>query len=191
MKEETIAALVGAALGAFVTWVISQTTNQVQKQIADSNAMLQNSIATSNLTLQKEIAESNAQLQRDLTRENSHSQQRALIDQMLLKIAEFGMLYPTVEKEAYCAQYPNMSGDANGKERYEHFCTYVFNVLNLIFHHCDCDAAKVAEIVLADEIVRRHHRWWRGDKDNRDYEDPFQAFIDAILRRLDKEGKLT
>lgn len=158
----------GAAIGAIVAWRAASSTNVIQQQVAQGN-----------LDFQKKLAEDNARAQR-----------RATIEAMVLKLSEFAMMWPTVEKDDYCKSYPSCTGDPNGKERYENYCTYLFNTMNALFEFCGEDGAKVKEMFGVEEMVKRHWRCWDGDKGNLSYEQPFRAFIQGVIDDLRRRGEI-
>jgi hypothetical protein len=186
----SISGIIGVGLGVIGTLVAAKVTNRIQQQIADRNIDLQKKIAESSLALQKQIADSQSDLQRDLAKENNRAHQRALIDGMVLKMLEFLMEYPHLEKDEFCKSYPDVKGHPNGKERYEAFCCFVFNLLMAAFKHFDEDVKKLGDYIGIDEIVRSHHRWWEHDRENLNYDEPFRRAIQAVIDRLKKEGKI-
>ena len=172
-------AIVGGIIGALGAWWGASSTNKIQKQIADSNSKLQRDIADSNLAFQKKLAEDSANATR-----------RALIEAMVLKLSEFAIAYPTLEKDAYCDAYPNCPGDPNGKERYESYCVYVFNTLGAAFDFCGGDKKKMSEFIGVEELVRRHHRCWLADRDNLGHDEPFRQYIHGVIDDLKKRGEI-
>ena len=183
-------AIIGALIGAIAAWWAASTTNALQKQIADRDARQQKEIAANSLALQKQIADGQTALQKDLATENARMQQRAFLDATLLKMLEFLMEYPHLEKDDFCQSYPDIKGHANGKERYEAYCIFVFNLLMTAFKHFDQDGAKLADYIGIEEIVRCHHKWWLHDRENLGYDDPFRQCIQAVIDKLRKEGKI-
>ena len=172
-------AILGGIIGAVGAWFAASSTNKIQKQIADSNAQLQRDIANSNLTFQRKLAEDNAVGQR-----------RTMIEAMVLKLTEFAITYPTLEKDAYCEAYPSCPGDPNGKERYENYCVYVFNTLAAAFAFCGGDKKKINEFIGVEELVRRHHRCWLADRDNLGHDEPFRQYIHGVIDDLKKRGDI-
>jgi hypothetical protein len=161
---------------------IATSNNTLQGQIAASNTQLQKEIADSNSKLQPEIAESTMKLQQDLAREAVRAQQSAHIQGLVLKMIEICIEHPHLEKKDFCHSYPNCSGHPNGKERYESYCCFVFNVLMTIFKHFEQDAQKTRDYIHVEELVRLHYKWWFADKDNLEYDEPFRQFIQACSR---------
>lgn len=159
-----VAGLVGAAIGAFAAWKAANSTNRFQAQIAAEN-----------LAFQKQLA---------------NDQRRAAVEAMILKLSEFAMEYPTLEKDAYCATYPNCPGDPNGKERYENYCTYVFNAIRAVWEFAGRDPEKVKEILHVEEPIQRHWRYWHNDEGNLGYDDPFRAYIHSVIDDLKRRGKI-
>jgi hypothetical protein len=129
-------------------------------------------------------------LQEQIAKENSRLQQRAFLDGMMLKMLEFLMEYPHLEKDDFCQKYPAVPGDQNAKERYECFCCFVFNYLMMAFNHFEKDGKKVREYIHIEETLRKHHKWWQHDKDNLYYDDPFRQFIQTIIDELRKKGEI-
>jgi hypothetical protein len=151
------AGLVGVLVGGLITWLITRTTNRVQRQMAETSA---------------------------------HLQQRTFIDGLLLKMIEFQIEHPHLEKKELCHSYPAMSGHPNAKERYESYCCFAFNVLMMAFNHFGQDLVKLREYVHLDEIVYLHHKWWLEDRENLAYDEPFQACVQSCINKLKKEGKI-
>lgn len=164
-----VAGIAGAVIGAIVAWCAAISTNALQKSIAENN-----------LTFQKELAASNERFHR-----------RTSIEAMILKLSEYAMQWPTVEKDDYCKAYPGCPGDSNGKERYENYCSYLFNTLNAIFDFCDQDAAKVKEMFGVEEMVKRHWRCWDGDKGNLSYDQKFRAYVHSVIDDLKRRKEIT
>ncbi len=108
---------------------------------------------------------------------------------MILKLSEFAIQYPTLEKDSYCQAYPTCPGDPNGRERYENYCVYVFNMLSAVWDYCNGDAKKVASLVGAEELIRRHYRCWKADADNLSHDEPFQQYVQSTINELRKQGK--
>ena len=161
-------AIVGAILGAAAAWWAARITNKAQQQIAQAN-----------LDFQKKLFE-----------DNDRSQRRAAIEAMILKLSEFAMHYPTVEKDDFCSAYPKCPGDANGKERYENYCSYMFNTIGAVWDFCEKDAAKVKDMLHVEELIKRHWRCWDGDKGNLGYDDPFRAYIQSIIDDLKRRKEI-
>lgn len=160
--------IAGALIGAAAAWWAASSSNR----------------------LQEHIAKSNAELQRKLAEDNERAQRWSAIEARILKLSEFAIQYPTLEKDSYCQAYPNCPGNANGKERYENYCVYVFNVLSSVFDYCEGDTEKVESLVVAEELVRRHYRCWRDDVDNLSHDEPFQQYVQSIINDLRKRGKI-
>jgi len=185
-----LGAVVGGMIGAFAAWWAASSTNSLQKEIADRDEKQQKEIAANSLALQEHIAEGQTALQKELAKENARMQQRAFLDATLLKMLEFLMQYPHLEKDDFCQSYPDVKGHANGKERYEAYCIFVFNLLMAAFKHFDQDAVKLGEYIGIEEIVRCHYKWWQHDRENLGYDDPFRHCIQAVIDKLRKEGKI-
>lgn len=168
MEKEIIAALIGAGAGAFIAWWATSTTNKIQQQIADSNL----------------------QLQKNLAEENSRAQRKASLEAMILKMSEFAMQWPTLEKEAYCSAYPKCPGDENGRERYENYCVYVFNVLGAVFEFCKGNKNEIAAFTSAEELILRHYRCWKADIYNLEHDEPFVQYVESVINDLRKKGKI-
>jgi hypothetical protein len=173
-------AILGGIIGAVAAWWAASSTNRVQQQIADSNSKLQREIAEASLAFQKTLAE-----------DNERTQRRTALEAMMLKLSEFAMQWPTVEKDDYCKSYPACTGDPNGKERYENYCAYLFNTMNALFEFCGQDGTKVKEMFGVEEMVKRHWRCWDGDKGNLTYEQPFRAFIQSVIDDLKRRREIT
>jgi len=169
----------GGLIGAIAAWWAASSTNKVQQQIADSNSKLQHDIAESNLAFQKKLAEDSA-----------HAQRRSAIEAMVLKLSEFAIQYPLLEKDDVCAAYPNIKGDERCKERYENYCVYVFNTLAAAFDFCGGDRKKISEFICAEELIRRHHLCWQADRDNLDHDESFQQYIHSVVDDLRKRGEI-
>ncbi len=173
------AALIGAVVGAVAAWVAASSSNKIQQQIAASNAKLQKDIAESNLAFQEKLAEDSVRMMR-----------KASIETMVLKLSEFAMTYPTLEKDAFCEAYPDCPGDPNAKERYENYCVYVFNTLATAFDFVGEDGKKLSEFIGAEELIRRHWRCWQGDRDNLNHDDKFRQYVHATIDELRKKGEI-
>jgi hypothetical protein len=126
-------------------------------------------------------ARSSNQVQERLAKENATLQRRAFLDGLILKMLEFLMDHPHLEKDDFCQKYPDLQCDKNGKERYESFCCFVFNLLAMVFDHFEGDGDKIKKYIYVGEIVRKHHRWWQHDRDNLEYDKPFRQFIQSVL----------
>jgi len=135
-------------------------------------------------------ASSTNRIQKQIAQENEHAQRRAAIEAMILKLSEFAMAYPTVEKDDYCSAYPKCPGDPNGKERYENYCTYVFNTVAAVWDFVGKDAAKVKEMLHVEELIKRHWRCWDGDKGNLGYDDAFRHYIHSLIDDLKRRGEI-
>lgn len=181
----------GALIGAAAAWWAASSTNRIQRRIADRSAELQRQLAADGLALQKRIAEGQVILQRELATDTARAQQRALIDSMLLKMLEFLIEHPHLEKPEFCQKYPDVPGGANARERYEAYCVFVFNLLMTAFRHFDGDPSKLGAYIGLEEIVRCHYRWWQLDKENLWYDEPFRRCIQSVIDKLRREGKIT
>ncbi|HTU88738.1 MAG TPA: hypothetical protein VMF69_01455 [Gemmataceae bacterium] len=168
MKEESIVALwsagisvtgtlLGTALGGFITWLLTRTTNKQQRELAE---------------------------------QAERSQQRATLVGLIIKMIDLSMEYPYLEKKDFCDSYPNISGHQHSKERYENFCCFVFNTLMIGFKHFNCEGKKLEEYLHVREIVLLHHKWWQMDRENLEYDQPFQDYIRSVIDRLRKENKI-
>jgi hypothetical protein len=129
-------------------------------------------------------------LTKQLAKDNLRAQERAAIDNMLVKMLEFLMAHPHLEKESYCQKYPALPGDENGKERYEVYCIFVFNFLLRAFRHFENDPKQLGEYIGLEEIISCHHLWWHHDKHNLGYDEPFRRCIQAVYDQMRKDGKL-
>lgn len=125
-----------------------------------------------------------------VSKENARFQDRNSIDGLLFKMIELSMQYPSLEKEEYCQAYPNCTGHPNGKERYESFCIFAFNLLERIYNHFDGDPTKIGEYIHLEEMVRLHCKWWLHDKDNLSYSQPFRTYVQSVIDKLRVEGRL-
>ena len=117
-------------------------------------------------------------------------QRRATIEAMILKLSEFAITYPTVEKDDFCSAYPKCPGDPNAKERYENYCAYLFNTIGAVWDFCGKDPLKVKEILHVEELIKRHWRCWDGDKGNYGYDDPFRLYVLSTIDDLKKRGEI-
>ncbi|KAJ3060727.1 hypothetical protein HK102_009378, partial [Quaeritorhiza haematococci] len=81
-----------------------------------------------------------------LAQDAERSQRWSTIEANILKLTEFAIEYPTLEKDSYCSSYPNCVGDPNGKERYENYCVYVFNTLSSVFEYCGAEKRGKADM---------------------------------------------
>lgn len=135
-------------------------------------------------------ASSTNRLQRQLAEDNARNQRQTHIDNLILKMLEFLMEHPHLEKDDFCQSYPTMAGHPNGKERYEAYCIFVFNVLMQAFKHFDGDPKKLGDYIGLEEIVRCHHKWWLHDKENLGYDEPFRQCIQSVIDKLRKEGRI-
>lgn len=135
-------------------------------------------------------ARSTNKFQKTLAEDTARAQKRAAIDGMILKMIEFSMQYPTLEKREFCHAYPKTPGDANGRERYENYCCFVFNTLVAIWSFCDKDAKKVAEIIHLEEILHNHHPWWKEDRENYGYHPEFRQFINTAIDLMREKEKI-
>jgi hypothetical protein len=113
-----------------------------------------------------------------------------MLEAMILKLSEFAIKYPALERDAYCETYPKCPGDPNGKERYESYCVYVFNTLGAIWDFCGGDKQKINEFVGAEELIRRHHRCWQADRDNLGHAEPFQQYIHSVIDDLKRRREI-
>jgi hypothetical protein len=136
------------------------------------------------------ITRTTQDMTRQLAKDNLRAQELLAIDNLLVKMLEFLMAHPHLEKESFCQKYPALPGDENGKERYEVFCIFVFNFLLRAFKHFENDAAKLGDYIGLEEIVLSHHKWWFHDKHNYGYDDPFRKCIQDVFDKLRKEGKV-
>src|SRR5260370_12794385 len=161
-------AAIGGIIGAIAGWRAASATNRIQKQIADDNVAFQKKLAA----------------------DAARAQQRAFVDSMVLKMLEFLIAHPHLEKDDFCQKYPDVPGHENGRERYEAYCCFVFNMLMTAFKHFDQDSNKLREFIHLDEIIRCHYRWWQHDKDNLEYDEPFRRCIQDAIDKLRKEGKI-
>jgi len=57
------------------------------------------------------------------------SGKNAGIESMLNKAIELSMMYPHVERDDYCAAWPEPPGDGDQRERYDNYCCFLFNML--------------------------------------------------------------
>jgi hypothetical protein len=152
-----VAGLAGVIIGGGITWLITRSTNKMQKQIAE---------------------------------ENVRTQERTMLDGLVVKMLEFLMEHPHLEKAEFCGSYPNITGHPNGKERYEAYCIFVFNFLMRAFKHFGEDPAKLGDYIGLEEIMKCHHKWWYHDKENYGYDEPFRQCIQSVFDKLRKEGKI-
>lgn len=182
--------LSGAVIGAIGAWIGASSTNRIQRELTEKNLNLQKQIAADNLQLQKHIAESNSELQRELAKENTRNQSRVYLDNLVLKMLEFMIEHPHLEKDEYCQSYPAVTGHVNGKERYEAYCIFVFNLLMTGFKHFGEDGDKLEEYLGVEEIVRCHRKWWLHDRENLGYDEPFRFYIQKVIDKLRREGKI-
>ena len=50
---------------------------------------------------------------------------------------------------------------------------------------------KIGEIIFVEELVRRHHRWWMHDPDNKNaYDKKFCEYINSVIRELSDRGEI-
>jgi hypothetical protein len=162
------AGLAGTVIGGIAAWWAASTTNKLQARLVSDNA----------------------QLQKNLAEESERAQRAVAIEAMILKLSDFAIEYPTLEKDSYCQAYPACPGDPNGKERYESYCVYVFNMLSATWDFCKGDAKKIASIVGAEELIRRHYRCWQADPDNLAHNEPFPQYVQSVINDLRKAGKI-
>lgn len=163
-----VGAILGGIIGAIAAWRAASSTNRIQKQIADYNVAFQKKLAA----------------------DTAHAQERTFVDGMVLKMIELLIAHPHLEKDDFCQKYPDVPGHENGRERYEAYCCFVFNMLMTAFKHFDQDSKRLREYIHLDEIIRCHHRWWQHDKENLEYDDPFRRCIQDAIDKLRKEGKI-
>lgn len=126
----------------------------------------------------------------NLAKQGERAKEKELIDAQWLKMIELTIQYPTLEKKAYISTYPECSGDANGKERYENYCIFVYNLLGRIFKYYDGDRKEIEARYHIKEILLSHCAWWNHDPENLEYDEKFRAYIQTILDEARKAGKL-
>jgi len=136
------------------------------------------------------ITRTTQEMTRGLAKDSLRAQERAAIDSLLVKMLEFLMAHPHLEKESFCQKYPALPGDENGKERYEVFCIFVFNFLLRAFKHFENDPVNLADYIGLEEIVLSHHKWWHHDKNNFGYDPPFRKCIQAVYDEMRREEKI-
>ena len=155
--------LLGTMLGGFITWRITRTTQELQKQLAKDTFKAQERAAID-----------------------------AMLVKMLEFLIAHPYLENTATCHAYPEiGNPNLRNGENAKERYEAYCIYVFNFLMRAFKHFDCDTAKLADYIGLEEIVGLHHKWWVHDRHNYGYDEPFRQCIQKIYDQMRKDGKIT
>jgi hypothetical protein len=164
-----LGAVVGGVIGFAAAWWAASSTNKVQTQIAEGNVAFQKQLAV------------------DVAR----SQRREALETMILKLTEFAIEHPTFEKDSYCSAYPKCPGDENGRERYENYCTYVFNVVNAVWNFCDRDPQKVKEFLHVEELIKRHWRCWKKDDGNLGYEQDYLNYINVMIDELRRRKEIT
>jgi len=135
-------------------------------------------------------ARSTNRIQQKLAEDAIKAHRLAFIDSLVLKLSEFRMEHPHLEKDEFCQSYPNVPGNPNGKERYEAYCCFVFNMLMMAFKHFSESGDKLADYIGIEEIIRCHHKWWLHDKDNLGYDEPFRQCIQTVIDRLRKAEKI-
>ena len=121
------------------------------------------------------------------SRKSDKLTRRLAIDEMILKLIEFSIEHPHLEQDSYAASYPKCpETPKNGKERYENFCCFVFNVIESIFYHCDGDEKTMDRILHVEELIRRHCTWWSAQPDNVDgyRDDKFRAYVHKICDKV-------
>ena len=158
--------IVGALIGAAITYLSTRRSNNIQQQIADAGH----------------------ELQRELAKQSEKAQNRATIDGLVIKMIELALTYPYLEKEEFCHAYPNGKGHPHCKERYDNYCCFVFNTLMSIFKHFGEEGKMVGEYIHIEEIMALHYQWWNRDKQNLEYDEPFRQYIQSVIDQLRKKG---
>src|SRR5258708_1867617 len=82
-----------------------------------------------------------------VSRRATDFQQRTAIDGMLNKTIELAMAYPIVESDRFCSAWPNVAAPDDDKIRYDQYCCYFFNTLEMIWDHCRGKDSKISKIV--------------------------------------------
>jgi hypothetical protein len=174
MNEETFAKLIiatvsvastllGTMLGGFITWRITRTTQELQKQLAMGNLKAQERTAID-----------------------------AMLIKMLEFLIAYPYLENTANCHAYPnIGNANLRNGENAKERYEAYCIYVFNFLMRAFKHFDCDSKLLGDYIGLDEIVGLHYKWWFQDQHNYGYDEPFRKCIQDVYDNMRKAGKIS
>jgi len=108
--------------------------------------------------------------------------QNAGIESMLNKAIELSMMYPHVERDDYCAAWPEPPGDGDQRERYDNYCCFLFNMLEGAWR-LKGRPKLVAELVPVEEYAWRHRAWWSSDAyaNANGYSPGFRSFIKKIL----------
>ena len=99
---------------------------------------------------------------------------------------EIGIQYPYLEDEGECKAYVKDSRKPDSM-RYENYCCFVFNLLEMIYDFCDGDRGKISEILYVEEIILTHARWWRADKKNiAGYNQDFLLFVNGVINEAER-----
>ncbi len=122
----------------------------------------------------------------------NHREQRINFVYMLtLKMHELSITYPYLDDEAFCQSYPMLQSSDDHKSRYESYCCIAFNALDHAYHIANGKQAKINVIINPEELIRKHHRRWKADRDNIQYDEPFRHYVDSIIDNLRKRGEIT
>jgi len=157
INGEAISGLLGAIIGAVITWFTAYSSNKTQREIA---------------------------------KQAEKTQDRNTLDGLILRMIEFAMEYPYLERDGFPSSYPNCLGHQHCKERYETYCCFVFNTLQFMFNHFDGNRQAIESYYHIRETIRLHHVWWKHDRENLEYDEPFRQYIQSIIDELRKRGEI-
>jgi len=109
---------------------------------------------------------------------------KSLDDQLdgLLKIS---IQYPYLESDSYTSTWKSNHDGDEKHERYEHYCTLLFNYLSRVCSHHKHNKKKIEDYVAIKTWIRCHKLYWKDPTDpygTRDEYDPkFVAIVNSYI----------
>lgn len=108
---------------------------------------------------------------------------RQHIENMISKLVDVAITYPYLEDDKFCASWNEVDKNDEKTMRYDNYCCLVFNLLETLWKQCNGNAKRIEAIFFAREMIVRHQRWWKSERNNLGgYEIKFHRYIDTAIK---------
>ena len=108
---------------------------------------------------------------------------RQHIENMISKLVDVAITYPYLEDDRFCDSWNEADKNDEKAMRYDNYCCLVFNLLETLWKQCGGDTKRIESIFFAREMIVRHKRWWKSERNNLGgYDINFHRYIDTAIK---------
>lgn len=110
---------------------------------------------------------------------------RKNLDDQLDGLLKISIQYPYLDSDSYTRTWTSKHDGSERHERYEHYCTLLFNYLSRVCVHYKYDKKKIESYVAIKSWVRCHKNYWRDPTDaystTDEHDEQFVKLIESYL----------